>query len=78
MAAELGISIRTVQRVVAEPRDDFTNRAAAHRAQAMELRSQGLSYAQIADRMNLSVGTVGSLIYHARRIAREHHQAQTA
>ncbi|MGI8415966.1 MAG: sigma factor-like helix-turn-helix DNA-binding protein [Nakamurella sp.] len=70
-AAELGVSVRTVRRIIAEPRDDYTGRAVAHRSRATELRSQGLSYAQIAVVMNLSVGTVGSLIHHARRIARQ-------
>lgn len=65
-AERLGISIRSVQRIAAEPRGEFLARAAARRAEAVQLRSDGLKYAEIAERMGISTGIVGRLIHDAR------------
>ena len=66
-AEKYGVSPRTVRRLVAEPRSDFLSRAAARRAQAVQLRLDGASYAEIAEAMGCSTGSVGSLLHHARR-----------
>ncbi|WP_432489006.1 RNA polymerase sigma factor [Kineococcus sp. SYSU DK018] len=66
-AEKYGVSPRTVRRLVAEPRSDFLSRAAARRAQAVQLRLDGASYAEIAEAMGCSTGSVGSLLHDARR-----------
>ncbi|WP_432548397.1 helix-turn-helix domain-containing protein [Kineococcus sp. SYSU DK004] len=66
-AEKYGVSTRTVRRLVAEPRQDFLNRAAARRAQAVQLRLAGATYAEIAEAMGCSTGSVGSLLHDARR-----------
>ena len=67
MAARLGVSERTIRNVVAEPREEFEARARARRQQALELREQGLKYREIAEELGCSVGTVGTLLHHARK-----------
>lgn len=74
LAKRMGASERTVRNLVAEPRADFLARAAANRARAVELRGQGLLYREIAEQMDISIGTVGKLLHDARRLA----QQQTA
>lgn len=66
-AAKLGVSDRTVRRLVAEPRDNFETRARERRQRAAELRNSGWSYKQIADEMGCSIGAVGSLLHIARK-----------
>lgn len=66
-AQRLGVSPRTIQRLVAEPRADFEARAQERRQRAVELREQGLKYREIAEEMGCSVGTVGTLLHHARK-----------
>lgn len=65
-AERLGVSVRTVQRLIAEPREDFLNRAQQRRIQAGKLRAQGMQYKDIADEMGLSIGAVGRLVRDAR------------
>ncbi len=61
---------------MAEPRDEFLSRAAAKRKTAVELREQGHTYSEIATTMGLSIGSVGKLLYDARKhAAREEGQA---
>ncbi|WP_324188466.1 replication protein RepB [Nocardia higoensis] len=66
-AAKLGVSPRTIRRLVAEPRDDFETRARERRERAAELRAGGATYKQIADELGCSVGAVGGLLHIARR-----------
>jgi len=68
MASQFGVNPRTIRALMAEPRDEFLARANQRRAQAVELRSQGMKYREIADEMSISIGTVGSLIHEARRL----------
>lgn len=68
LAERLGSSERTARRLVAEPRDEFLDRAEVRRRQASELRAQGLKYREIAETMEISIGTVGRLLHDARRI----------
>ncbi|MFE5708110.1 helix-turn-helix domain-containing protein [Rhodococcus koreensis] len=69
IAEQLGASPRTVRRIVAEPRGEFEARAEARRAQAVELRAQGLKYTEIAEAMGVTTGTVGRLLSDARKRA---------
>jgi len=68
-AALLGVSERTIRNIVAEPRDDYEARARERRNRADELRKQGLQYREIAETMGCSIGTVGRLLYDARKYA---------
>jgi len=69
LAALYGVHPATVRRTMAEPRADYLARAAARRAHAVELRAQGMKHRQIAEEMGCSIGTVGRLLYEARRSA---------
>jgi len=70
LAASFGVSSRTVQRLVAEPRDDFLARARARRARAVELRAQGLKHREIAVEMDVPIGTVSRLLHEAKKLAK--------
>ena len=69
LAAEHGVSPRTIQRDVAERREDFEGRAAARREHAAALRASGATYKAIADALNCSTGTVGRLLHEHRERA---------
>ncbi|MGY1969738.1 helix-turn-helix domain-containing protein [Nocardia gipuzkoensis] len=63
LAEQFGASDRTIRRMVAEPRAAYEQRAETKRAQAQRLRSEGLSYREIADTMDISIGSVSSLLH---------------
>lgn len=67
LAEQLGASPRTIQRIVAEPRDQFLARAEENRRRAVELRERGLKYREIAEEMGIQVGSVGKLLHDARK-----------
>ena len=69
LAAEHGVSPRTIQRAVAESREDFEGRAAARRERAAALRAGGATYKAIADDLGCSTGTVGRLLHEYRERA---------
>jgi len=69
LAEKWGVSERSVIRRVAEPRAEFLARAAARRAKVVELRSRGLTHAQIAAETGYPVGTVSRLLHEARKLA---------
>lgn len=58
-AERLGVTTRTVQRLMAEPRDQYLAHANAKREQVAELRAQGLSILAIADQLGISKSSVG-------------------
>jgi DNA-directed RNA polymerase specialized sigma24 family protein len=67
-AAELlGCTPRHIRRVVAEPREEFLARAAERRESVMALRGKGLKYREIADELRLPMGTVKTIIHHAKQ-----------
>lgn len=66
-AERFGASTRTIQRLFAEPRDDFLARSRARRNRAVELRQQGLKYREIAEEMGISTGAVGGLLHDAKK-----------
>jgi DNA-directed RNA polymerase specialized sigma24 family protein len=66
-AERLGCSPRTVQRVMAEPREDFLARAAERRERVIALRGEGKKYREIADELGLPMGTVKTIIHHVKQ-----------
>lgn len=66
-AAEHGCSERTVRRYVAEAREVFIKRAQQRQATALLLFNEGLSYDEIAQRIDLTPAAVRGLIYRARK-----------
>ncbi|WP_427019553.1 sigma factor-like helix-turn-helix DNA-binding protein (plasmid) [Pseudarthrobacter sp. P1] len=66
-AAELlGCSPRRIRAAVAEPREEYIARAAERRENVMALRAKGLKYREIADELGISIGTVSTIIHHAK------------
>lgn len=51
-AEKFGVSIRTIKRVISEPRNWYENRAAERRAQAFRLRHLGHSWAEVGAAMD--------------------------
>jgi transposase len=62
LAEEFGVTPRTIQRLVAEPREEYTARARQRRERAAQLRKQGLKYREIAEELGVSIGTVSKLL----------------
>lgn len=58
-AERLGVTTRTVQRLMAEPRGQYLARANAKREQVADLRAQGLSIRAIADQLGISKSNFG-------------------
>lgn len=63
MAEQLGISVRSVRNIIAEPRQNFEARAAEKRGRARQMRAAGASYREIADELGISIGSVSSLLH---------------
>lgn len=65
--AELaGISEATVSRKYSEPREDFLARAEERKQAAIDLRRQGLTLREIAEELNVSLGSAHRYIKQAR------------
>ncbi len=62
LAEEFGVAPRTIQRLVAEPREEYMARARQRRERAMQLREQGLKYREIAEELGVPIGTVSKLL----------------
>jgi transposase len=67
VAEQMGCSIRTIQRIAAEPRDEFLARAAERRENVLALRGKGMKYREIADELALPMGTVKTIIHQAKQ-----------
>ncbi|TQF65305.1 replication protein RepB [Rhodococcus spelaei] len=67
-AEQFGASTRTIQRLFAEPRDDFLERAKVRRDRVVELRNQGMKYREIAEEMGVSTGAIGRILHDARKL----------
>lgn len=68
LARRLGSSERTARRLIAEPRDQFLERAELRRKQVVELRAQGMKYREIAEELEMSTGAVGRVLHDARKL----------
>lgn len=62
LAEQYGASTRTIQRLIAEPREEYEARTRAKEQRAQELRAAGLKYRQIAEEMGISIGSVSVLL----------------
>jgi len=71
IAEQMNCSPRSIRRLIAMPREEFIARARAKTAQAVELRAQGLTHREIGETMGISIGSVGTLLHHARKKATE-------
>ncbi|MEE2061767.1 helix-turn-helix domain-containing protein [Rhodococcus artemisiae] len=67
-AEKFGASTRTIQRLFAEPREEFLERAELRRMQVVGLREQGMKYREIAEEMGISTGAVGRILHDARKL----------
>lgn len=70
MAAKYGISERSVRNVIAEPREDFEARGQQRQDEALVLRAQGLSHAQVGKVLGVSRHAAAGLV----RRAQQRHQ----
>lgn len=68
LAEKFGISERTVQRLVGQPRASYEQRARIRRDKVVEMRKQGKKYVEIAEELGITTGAVSSIIREARKI----------
>lgn len=61
-----GCSPRTIQRIVAEPRDAFLKRSRDRGEQALALKEAGLKYREIGEHLGCSARAAESLVHRAR------------
>lgn len=61
-AERLGVTTRTVQRLMAEPREQYLARANTKREQVATLRAEGLSVRAIAEKLEISKSAVGRYV----------------
>jgi hypothetical protein len=74
-AQKLGVSERTIQRIVAEPRADYEARTRARQDLALHLREQGLSWADVGRDLGCSSDAARVAANRAR--TRAHQAAET-
>lgn len=60
LAAQLGVSERTIQRLMAEPRGEYEARANERRRLVAEKRAEGKSIRAIAEELGISRGLAGT------------------
>ncbi|WP_137726465.1 helix-turn-helix domain-containing protein [Prescottella subtropica] len=78
LAERLGSSERTARRLIAEPRDEFLERAKVRRDRIVALRKQGLKYKDIAEEMGISTGAVGRILHDARKLEEKENPVRDA
>lgn len=66
-AARFGVSVRSVRRVVAEPRDEFERRSRERQDRALALRQEGLLWREIAEQLGVSIGAAQKLGERAKK-----------
>lgn len=72
LAQQFGVSKRTVQRIIAEPRDEYLARAAALRKQVLHLREdKKLPYKEISERLGIPASSARRITTEARRKHRD-------
>lgn len=78
LATRLGSSERTARRLIAEPRDEFLERARVRRDRVVSLRNQGMKYRDIAEEMDITIGAVGRILHDARKIEEKENPVRDA
>lgn len=58
LAERFGVSTRTIQRTVAQPREEYLAAAAQRRARIRSMRLEGMTMRAIAEREGITVGAV--------------------
>lgn len=72
LAARLGVSERTIQRLVAQPREEYLAEAHARQDEALRLRESGLKWAEVGERLGgISESAAHQLANKARRRGEE-------
>jgi transposase len=66
-ANRFGVTTRTIQRIVAEPREDYESRALTRQDEALALRSQGLSHAEVGKALGVSRNAAAGLVRRGRQ-----------
>ena len=69
-AQHVGVSVRTIQRWIAEERSTYEATAAARRQQAHDLRQEGMSWAEVAEAMGCSTEAAKQLGKRFREITK--------
>ena len=62
-----GISERTVRKYIAQPREDYEKEAQEKRSLALHLRSSGLKWREVAEKMNTTENA--AIAYYRRYLA---------
>lgn len=62
LSEQLGVSVSTVRRLMAEPREQYLARANSKREQVAELRANGLSVRAIAEKLEISKSAAGRYV----------------
>lgn len=79
LAKQFGVSKRTVERIIAEPREEYLARAATLRAQVVQLRAvEKLPYKEISERLGIPSGTARRIMTHVRQQERQATPSQNA
>lgn len=78
LAERLGSSERTARRLIAEPRDEFLERAKVRRDRVVSLRNQGMKYRDIAEKMDITIGAVGRILHDARKLEEKENPVRDA
>jgi DNA-directed RNA polymerase specialized sigma24 family protein len=66
-AEQYGCSPRYIRSVVAEPRHEYLARAAERQRQAADLKDEGLTYRQIAERLQCTPKAAENLVLRGRK-----------
>ena len=61
VATKFGISVRTVQRMVGRPRDEFLAERRALRQKAAALRATGMTWAEVATALEVTEGAARAM-----------------
>jgi DNA-directed RNA polymerase specialized sigma24 family protein len=67
IAEQLHVSPRTVRKAMAEPRSEFLARSAERQRKASEMKDEGLTYRQIAARLDCTPKAAEHLVLRGRQ-----------
>ncbi|MBO1269490.1 sigma-70 region 4 domain-containing protein [Arthrobacter cavernae] len=63
----MGCSERTIRRIAAEPRHEFLARAAERQRKAADWKDEGLTYREIAERLDCTPKAAENLVLRGRK-----------